>query len=209
MSDIVELFPVSLAQSKLTRMIADATDSFSVESEGFGSLTGLAYTVPAHSEATIKASIKSLALTSVDVENLSALMRGMLSSSQYQKIREYESTHASANISYWGFWSGGGGASYEKTREEMRGFGLSEQNIQTIVSAMTEIAKNMSHVELEITVLNSHNNYAVSGNVLVYTIAGALRTANKQTQYRLIGDEGVAGSGNKTAPAKVRIVPLP
>jgi hypothetical protein len=183
-------------------------DSFSVESQGYGSFSGLAYTVPAHTNGKIKANVQVLALTSTDVDNLNTLIKGMVSASQYDKVRDYESTHASANISFWGFWSGGGGASYEKTHEELRGFGLSEDNIKTIVSAMAADAQKMSHVELDFDVLNAANDYAVSGSLLLYTIAGTISSQNQQYQYRMLANKGTAGSGDQTAPAEVKIIPL-
>ena len=189
--------------------LAGATDSFSVESQGYGSFTGLAYTVPAHTRGKIQATIQTLALTSTDIKNLNDLIKGMVSASQYEKVRDYESTHASANISFWGFWSGGGGASYEKTHEELRGFGLSEDNIRTIVSAMADAARKMSHVEIDFDVENVNNDYAVSGSLMLYTIAGTISTKNQQYQYRMLADKGVAGSGNATAPASGKIIPLP
>jgi hypothetical protein len=203
---------IQLPPPILSRQIATAgaaTDSFSVESQGYGSFTGLAYTVPAHTKGKLKAQIQTLALTSNDVENLNNLIKGMVSSSQYEKIRDYEATHASANISFWGFWSGGGGASYDKTHEAMRGFGLSEDNIKTIVSAMAEDAKKMSHVELDFDVDNSPNDYAVSGSLLLYTIARTIKSANEQRQYRMLADRGVAGGNDATAPASGKVIPLP
>jgi len=185
---------------------AQAADSFSVEAQGYGSFSGLAYTVPAHTNGKITAKVKVLALTSTDIDNLNTLIKGMLSASQYEKVRDYEATHASANLSYWGFWSGGGGASYDKTHEELRGFGLSEENIRTIVSAMAEVAKKMSHVKIEFNVLNANNDYAVSGSLLLYTIAGTITTGNQQYQYRMLANKGTAGSGDQTAPASGQIV---
>lgn len=200
-SSVIIQFPPSLS--------FDQADSYSVESQGYGSLSGLNYTVPAHTTGKIKAKIQTLALTSNDVKNLVDLIKGMVSASQYEKIREYERTHASANLSFWGFWSGGGGASYEKTREALRGFGLSEENIRTIVSAMAEAAKKMSHVEIDFDVHNAANDYAVSGSLMLYTIAGTISAQNQQIQYRMLSDKGVAGTGNQTAPATGEIIPLP
>ena len=132
----------------------------------------------------------------------------MVSASQYDHVRDYEATHVSANLSFWAFWSGGGSASYDKTHEELRGFGLSEENIRTIVSAMAEVAKQMSHVEIDFDVKNAANDYAVSGSLLLYTISGTIITQNQQQQYRLLADKGIAGSGEQTAPADIQIIPL-
>jgi len=202
------ILPPKLISPSARIAAEQAIDSFSVESQGYGSFSGLAYTVPAHTNGKIKAKVQVLALTSADVDSLNTLIKGMISASQYQKIRDYEATHASANLSFWGFWSGGGGASYEKTHEELRGFGLSEENIRTIVSAMAEDAKKMSHVEIDFDVLNANNDYAVSGSLLLYTVAGTISTKNQQYQYRMLADKGVAGSGDKTAPVSGKIIPL-
>lgn len=183
-----------------------AGDSYTVEAQGYGTITGLAYTIPAHTNGKIKATLQTLALTSNDVTNLNNLIKGMLSASQYEKVRDYESTHASANVSYWAFWSGGGSASYEKTHESLRGFGLSEDNIKTIVNAMSEVAKKMSSVEIDFNVLNAENDYSVSGNLTLYTIAGSVATQNGQYQYRLLTDKGHYGTGDQTAPATGEIL---
>ncbi len=176
--------------------------------QGYGSITGLAYTIPAHTDADFDIDLKVLSLTSNDVDNLNKLIQGMVSASQWQKIRDYESTHASANLSCWGLTGGGGSASYEKTHEALSGFGLSEENQRTIVGAMAEIAKTMSKVDAQIHVKNAANNYAVSGNMIVFTIAGTVTSNNQQYQYRMIANEGLAGSGSQTAPTDNIIKPL-
>lgn len=203
-TDLIEQLPPKLIL--LTPLgLDEAGTYFSVESQGHGSFSGLAYTIPAHVNGKIKAKIQTLALTSTDVANLNELIRGMVEASKYEKVHDYESTHASANLSFFGFLSGGGGASYEKTHEELRGFGLSEENIRTIVSTMAEVAKNMSHVEIDFDVFNAGNDYSVSGSLMLYTIAGTITTENGQYQYRMLADEGVAGSGSRTAPAKGKV----
>jgi hypothetical protein len=176
--------------------------------QGYGSITGLSYTIPAHTDADFDIDLKVLSLTSNDVNNLNNLIQGMVSASQYQKIRDYEATHASANLSFWGFLGGGGSASYDKTHEAMSGFGLSEENQRTIVSAMSEVAKNMSKVDAKIHVKNAANDYAVSGNMIVFTISGTVKTSNQQYQYRMIANQGLAGSGSQTAPTDNNITPL-
>jgi hypothetical protein len=199
------LFPPPMLR---THAVRAATDGFSITSQGYGSITGLTYTIPAHTDADFDVDLKVLALTSNDVQNLNNLIKGMVSASQYDKVDDYERTHASADVSFWGMLGGGGGASYEKTHHEMSGFGLSEENQRTIVSAMSEIAKNMSRVGVKIHVHNSANDYAVSGNMIVFTIAGTVVTQNQQSQYRMIAKQGVAGTGDQTAPTSNEIVPL-
>lgn len=182
------------------------TDGFSVDVQGYGSITGLAYKIPAHTDADFDIDLKILSLTSADVANLNKLIEGMVGASKWEKVRDYERTHASANLSFWSVLSGGGGASYEKIHEAASGFGLSEENQRTIVSAMSEVAKNMSKVACKVHVKNALNNYAVSGNMIVFTIAGTVRTNNQQYQFQMIADQGLAGSGSQTAPTDNQIV---
>lgn len=201
------LFPAPFKDQEI-KYAGESTNSFSVDAQGHGSLTGLAYTVPPHSEGVIEAELQTLSLTSQNIADLNNLISGMVSASKWESIKEYESTHASANISIWSFWSAGGSASYTKTREAMSGFGLSEENIKTIVSAMAEIAKKMSTVKIRFTVFNSQNDYSVSGNLLLWTISGIINTGEEQVQYRMLANKGTAGSNGSTAPAAGEIIPL-
>jgi hypothetical protein len=185
-----------------------ATDSFSVSAQGNGSFTGLAYTIPAHVSGKITAAIQTLALTSSDVDNLNTLIKGMVEAAKWQKVTDYQNKHASADLSFWGLISGGGSASYDETHSKMSGFGLSEDNIKTIINAMAAAAAKMSHVEIDFTVDNTQNDYAVSGSLLLYTIAGTIQTANGQTQYRLLANKGTAGASDSQAPASGNIIPL-
>jgi hypothetical protein len=132
----------------------------------------------------------------------------MVSASQWQKVTDYEAIRASADISFWGLLGGGGSASYDKTHLAMSGFGLSEENQRTIVNAMCDIAKNMSKVDAKIHVRNAANDYAVSGNMIVFTISGTVTANNQQYQWRMIANQGLAGSGTQTAPTDNNITPL-
>jgi hypothetical protein len=208
--DLIVLMPPAsiLSPFEDDNELSGAEDSFTVASQGFGSVTGITYTVPAHSDGNVKANIRYPSLTSVDIENLNNLIKGMLSATQYEKVEKYERIHASGKVKYFAFWSGGASASYEKTRREMTGFGLSEENIKTIVSAMSEVAKKMSNIQLDINILNRDNDYAVSGNLLIYTLAGTIKVGNEQHQYRVLSNRGTFGSRDRTAPANVDTIPL-
>lgn len=185
-----------------------ATDSFNVSAQGNGSFTGLAYTVPPHATGTIVAKIQTLALTTADITNLNTLIQGMVSASQWQKVRDYQETHASADLSFFGLISGGGSASYTQTHEQMSGFGLSDDNIAKIIDTMAAMAQKMSNVEINFTIDNSANDYQVSGSLLLYTIAGTIQTSNGQAQYRLLANQGTAGQQGAQAPASGNIIPL-
>lgn len=105
----------------------EVKDAFSIEVQGLGQLTGIAYKVPAHAEGRIKAKLQISALTSLDVKNLNDLAISMLDASYRETVKEFEKTSASANLSIWGWFFGGGAdASYEKTRESMKSKGLSD-----------------------------------------------------------------------------------
>jgi hypothetical protein len=210
MSDdnLVILFPEPLHPQPLLARVDEAVDSFSVTAQGNGSFVGLAYTVPAHSTGNVSASIQTPCLTSANVADLNDFIRGMVSASQWEKVTDYQKTHASSNLSFFGMLSGGGGASYDKTHEEMRGFGLNEDQISEIIKQMSAMAAAMSSVTLDLTINNSMNDYSVSGSLMLYTIAGSISSGNTQSQYRMLADKGTAGSGSATAPTSADIIPL-
>lgn len=182
------------------------TTGFSVEAQGTGSFTGLSYTVPAHAKGTLKATIQVMAITSADVEKLNTLVMSMLSASVRSKVTTNEETQASANISIWSMIGGGASASYKATKDTMNSMGLTDDQITTIVNSMFDIAKQMSHVELDFTIDNTANDYSVSGDLQLYTISGKITTDKGTTEYRLLSNSGSAGQG--AAPAKGNIIPL-
>jgi hypothetical protein len=201
--EVEVLFPPNLTRAKPLVV----TDGYSIDVQGNGSITGIGYTVPAHSDADIRLKLKVFALTSAAVEDMNNLIKGMLTASQYEKVRDYEATHASANLSYWGFWGGGGSASYDKTHEVMKGFGLSEENQRAIIAAMSENAKKMSEVDALVHVKNAANNYAVAGSMILYTISGTVTSGNQQSDFRMLANKGTMGTGSKTAEADLQFVP--
>ena len=197
---------VELASDAFVAEAPSASTGYSVTSQGTGSFTGLSYTVPAHAKGTLKARIQVLAITSEDVDNLNKLAMGMLDASAQSKVESYEKIHASANISIWSFFGGGAEASYDKTTSTMHSLGLTADQISTLMDAFLNVAQKMSHVELDFTIDNSANDYSVSGDLQLYTIAGEIKTAKGTAQYRLLADQGTAGNG--TAPASGKVIPL-
>ncbi|UII34580.1 hypothetical protein LVD17_12255 [Fulvivirga ulvae] len=183
-----------------------AESGFSVESVGTGSFTGLAYTVPAHTKGTLKAKIQVMALTSADISELNGMVMNMLAASEKSKIESYQRIHASANLSFFGFLSGGGEASYDRVDRSMKSLGLTEDQISTIIDKMFQAAQKMSHVELDFTIDNTANDYSVSGDLQLYTIAGQISSKKGTTQYRMLADQGTAGNGSAKATGKV--IPL-
>lgn len=179
---------------------------FSVEAQGTGSFTGLSYTVPAHTSGTLKAAIQVMAITSADVDKLNTMVMSMLSASERSKVTSHEAVSASANLSVWSIFGGGASASYTKTTDTMHSMGLTDDQITTIINQMFEIASKMTHVEIDFTIDNTANDYAVSGDLQLYTISGKIVTSKGTTEYRFLADSGSAGQGS--APAKGNIIPL-
>lgn len=204
-ANITILFPESTTEI----VVQDATStSFNVSAQGHGSFSGFAFTVPGHTKGKIKGEIQTPAITSDKVKDLNTLIDGFVSASEREKVREYERTHASANLSYWAFWSGGGSASYEKTRESMKSSGLTDAHIAEIINEMLEIAKKMSAVQIDLEVDNTANDYTVSGNFLLYTLAGTISSGTETAQYRMLANKGTAGSAGASAPTSGQIIPL-
>lgn len=191
----------------------EAQESYSITVSGQGQLTGLSYTIPAHTEGYIKAKLQTSALSSQDVKDLNNLALGMLEASYQEQVKEYEKTSASANLSVWTWFFGGGGASasYEKTKETMKSKGLKEDQITALMNAFLEKAKNMSVVEIDFYVNNSANDYSVSGDLYLYTISGSISTEKGTAQYRMLADQAAAGGpppAGGGAPSSGKIIPL-
>jgi hypothetical protein len=191
----------------------EATESYSIEVSGQGQLTGLAYTIPAHTEGKIKAKLQISALTSEDVKSLNDMAMGFLDASYKEEIKEYEKTSASASLSIWSWAFGGSGAtaSYEKTKETMKSKGLTDAQITLLMEAFLEKAKNMSVVEIDFYVNNSANDYSVSGDLYLYTVSGSIKTEKGTAQYRMLADQAAAGGPPPTgggAPASGNIIKL-
>jgi hypothetical protein len=191
----------------------DAKESFSIEVAGLGQLTGIAYTVPAHASGSIKAKLKVSALSSEDVKALNDLAMTMVNASRQQETKEVEKTSASADISLWSWFFGGGGAhaSYEKTRENMVKYGLSEENITTLMNKFAERAAQMSVVEVDLFVNNLANDYSVSGDLYLYVVSGEIKTSKGTQQYRMLADSGAAGGPPPSgggAPSSGNIIKL-
>lgn len=206
---INDAFPRVISES----VQGSAEESYSIEVSGQGQLTGLSYTVPAHAQGSIKAKLQISAMSSEDVENLNDLAMGMLDASYQEEIKEYEKTSASANLSVWTWFFGGGGASasYEKTKDTMISKGLTEEQITMLMDAFLERAKNMSTVEIDFYINNTNNDYSVSGDLYLYTVSGTIQTEKGTAQYRMLADQASAGGPPPTgggAPSSGKVIPL-
>ncbi|UOH20736.1 hypothetical protein [Acinetobacter sp. NyZ410] len=168
-SQITITFPEGSVLTATATDTPSTSTGFSVKAQGTGSFTGLSYTVSAHTKGTLEAKIKVMAITSEDVKKLNDLVLSMVNASTQKEFKEYEKTHASANLSIWSFWSAGASASYDKTTENMQKSGLNEEQITTIINKMFEIAKSQSSVKLKFEIDNSQNDYSVSGDLQLYT----------------------------------------
>ena len=190
-----------------------ASEAYSIEVSGQGQLTGLSYTVPAHASGNITAKLQTSAMSSQDVEDLNNLAMGFLDASYKEQIKEYEKTSASANLSVWTWFFGGGGAtaSYEKTKETMRSKGLTDEQIDELMDAFLERAKKMSTVEINFYINNTQNDYSVSGDLYLYTVSGTIKTEKGTAQYRMLADSGSAGGPPPTgggAPSSGDVIPI-
>ena len=199
----------------ITNLKGSSETSYDIKVSGTGSITGLDYTIPAHSTGLVIAKLDIKSMTTQDVKDLNALAMGMLDASQRDKVEEIEKTHASADLSMWSMFFGGGGASasYDKTRKEMHTKGLTDQQIDKLIDAFMDVATNMSTVEININVDNSKNDYSVSGNIYLYTISGSVSSGKETSEYRMLAKKGTAdtnpsGPTGDGAPAEGNIVPL-
>jgi len=215
----LNLGPISLSTLEIgasaggNRLLqASSTEtSFSVDTAGVGQATGAAFTVPAFSQANVSIALGVPALTSEQVRNLRDAWEAILDASQRESLREYERQDrtASRNLGFLGWFCGGKTTrTSTTTRTNMESRGLTPDQITQILETFNEIALAMSDVELQFTIFNQNNPYAVSGNVLVWVMSGTITTTESQTQYRVISDGGVATGDQGNSNAGGDIIPL-
>lgn len=184
----------------------DATTGFSVDAQGTGSFTGLAYSVPAHASGSLKADIQVEALTTQNITDLNTMVMNLLSASERQKVASHQETHASADLGFFELLAGGASASYSNTTDSMKSLGLTDDQIGKIIDNMFDIAKQMSHVALDFQIDNSANDYSVEGDLELWTISGTITSSKGDAQYRMLASKGSAANGS--APATGKIIPL-
>ncbi|KAN0039562.1 hypothetical protein ACTA71_007359 [Dictyostelium dimigraforme] len=187
-------------------------EGYNCEAQGQGAFSGLDYTIPAHTKGSIKAKLQVMAMSSDDIDHMNKMVESMLSASKKDEIKEQTKTSASANLSFWSFFTGGdsASASYEDTKNTMHSCGLTEEQVTTIINELFKLAENMNHVELNLECDNTAFDYDVSGSVYLYTISGTVKTSKGTKQYRMLADQGTAGSPDKdnSPPVKGKIIPL-
>ena len=191
---------------------ADDSTTFDVNQAGAGSITGLTYTVPPHTNGRIQAKLQLNAMTSDAVNNLSTAWSSLLNASQKKKFDSYVSsdTTASANLSFLGFFSGGGKAetTVKTTSSHMESLGLTEDQITKLTDLLYEEALKMSKVEIDFTVFNKYNDYSVSGDLTLYVMSGTVTSHKGTATYRMLSDGGVAGESGKQASSSGKVIPL-
>lgn len=184
----------------------DASTGFSVDAEGTGSFTGLAYSIPAHASGTLKAEIQVESLTTQNIADLNTMVLNLLSASERDKVTSHQETHVSADLGFFELLAGGVSASYSNTTDSMKSLGLTDDQITQIIDKMFDIANKMSHVELDFQIDNTANDYSVDGDLELWTISGKITSSKGDAQYRMLASKGSAGNGS--APAQGKIIPL-
>src|SRR5258708_1152193 len=189
-----------------------ASEGFEIEASGTGTFTGLAFSIPAHTEGKAKVQVQVEAMGSENLQELNKSIMTLLNVSQQKTVEEHKAVSAHADLSLWdvlGFGgSGGASASYERSKSSMESLGLSEEQISMIIKDFFKAASKMSHVELRLEIDNRANDYAVHGGLELYTMSGHVRTGEESHQYRLLATEGTAGVPGPQAPTNSDAGPL-
>jgi hypothetical protein len=115
-----------------------------VSSYGTGQLTGVIYTVPAHSQIEVDFKLKLQCVTPDNIKSMDTLIKSLLDASRKAKYEEESKTSVSGGIGFFSFWSGGVRASYEQTKKRLDEWGLSEENQQKIVTEMLKISNTFN-----------------------------------------------------------------
>tara|TARA_R110002095_G_scaffold160520_1_gene139163 strand:+ start:250 stop:957 length:708 start_codon:yes stop_codon:yes gene_type:complete len=161
-------------------------DGIAVTAYGVGRVSGVMFTVPAHSEIEVNFRIRLLCVTPEDIRNLSNLIASMIDASRQGYWNDYSKTHVSGGASFFGFFSGGVRASYTQVKQRMEWWGLSEENQRVIIERMTHIAMQTSEFNYQGTIYNRDNSYSVSGNMFCVVMDATISQGQYQTQVRHI-----------------------
>ena len=174
------------ALSTLFRADSTVTDGVSVTSYGQGQVTGGMFTVPAHGEINVDFELHLLCVTPQDVTNLSALIHSLLDASHQHLFDEVQKTDISGGASLFGFFSFGVSASYSDVKHTMDGWGLSEQNQETIVNNMMAIAQKTNDFRYSGTVYNRDYDYEVTGNLFGIVMDASIQQQQASNQLRFL-----------------------
>ncbi|MEK2059026.1 hypothetical protein WOB64_02710 [Vibrio parahaemolyticus] len=165
-----------------------SSSGLAVQAFGQGQIAGASYSVPAHGELTLDFDIKLSCITPENVQNITDTIKALLSASEYERFKEMEKRTASGGISFFGLFGWSGRGSYEKTKERMSGFGLSEENQRTIINTMAKAASELSTYKVNGTIYNRNNDYSVSGHIYAMVMDCQIVSDEYVNQQRYIGN---------------------
>ncbi len=167
----------------------EATDGVSISAFGLGQVSGVMYTVPAHSELNIHIDFHMICVTPDDVKALDSLIRSLLDASHQHVYDDLQKTDVSGGLSFFGFFGGGVSASYSDTKHTMDSWGLSEANQQTIVKAMMDLSQKTSDFGFDGPIYNQDYDYSVSGNVFGIVMDATIAQGGSSNQVRLLAPQ--------------------
>lgn len=164
-----------------------------MDAQGTGTVTGLRYTIPAGTTGKVHAQLTVSAVSSEDLRMINSLILSFLPSSQRAQLEQRMASSASRDVTFFSMFGGSGAsASAEETRDNMRSFGLSDAQIDTVLQLLSDAASRMSQVSLDLEIDNTSNDHDVEGDLELYTVSGQVTTAYGSREYRLLANEGTA-----------------
>lgn len=181
----------------------------SIDANGIGTFAGASWSCSGYATCHVTADLGIMGMSSVDVENLNALVKSTLSSSQYKRVTDKKDLDVAVYGGFGGFGVlgifgtlfGGIGAkvTYEETHKSEEGFGLTEKQIDTLEKALFQAASKMSYLTLDSEIDNSKNMESVDGSLELYTIGGTIRRNDTECKFQMLSDKGSVGLGQDGA----------
>jgi len=182
--------------------VLGSTSGVAISAYGTGQLTGVVYTVPAHAQIDVDFKLQLQCVTPDNIKNMDALIKSLLDASRQSKYEEMSRTSVSGGVGFFGFWSGGVRASYEKTKQRMDQWGLSEENQQKIVTEMLKIANTFNEFNYKGTIYNRDYDYSVTGSLFGIVMDCEIKQDDATQQVRALAPNvHVQGDDGTTLPS--------
>lgn len=163
----------------------DAQFGVNVTAYGLGQVSAGFFSVPPGGVIEVDFTLRLLAVTPDSIKNIENLIKSLLDASRRERFEEESKIKASGGLGFNWFWSGGAKASYEKTKQRMEEFGLSEENQKTIVEAMVTLINTPQDFNYRGTV-NNTRDFTVSGSLFLVTMDATVTTGQETTEIRVI-----------------------
>ena len=164
-----------------------ATDGVAVTAYGQGQVSGVTYTVSAHSIIDVDFKLHMQCVTPDNVKALDQLIRSMLTASKQHDYDQLTQKSSSGGVGFFLFFSGGGHkSSYSQTTHTMDSWGLTRAQQDKIIDTMMDLVNKTNDLSFKGQVNNDKYDYSVSGNLFGIVMDATIQKDENHTQVRFL-----------------------